>query len=717
MSDGTNSATYSYLANSPLIGEISFASNGIVRMTRSNQYDNLSRLTNLVWTAGTNIVASFSYQYNSANQRTRVAFTDGSYWIYQYESLGQLASARRYWADGTAVAGQQFAYGFDDIGNRTNTASGGNVYGSNLRPANYTNNVLNQITSRDVPGYLNILGSSLSNATVTLWGTNYLYVPTTRHADYFRAEVPVTNSATAVWLTLTNMAVLRGTTNFDLITTNVGNVFLQQTPETFGYDPDGNLTNSGRFTFAWDDENRLTNITSLNAFPAAAKRKVDLAYDYLGRRIQKVVSTNNGGYLGQSTNNFIYDGWNLVGILNQTNRLLYSFAWSADLSGSLGGVGGAGGLISMTVYSGTNAGTYFYCFDGNGNVVALVNATGGTIAAQYEYDPFLNVLRATGPLAKINPFLGATKFYDWETALYYFGYRYYDPGAGKWLNRDPLEEQGGDNLYGFVNNNPISAVDVLGSAIQSTCPLDGYFKSLGLSSYRSNYSGGVYTYDYAGSPDAVTGSASAKMVVVRMLQAKKMFKLSHDDGGEVKNLKKQIDARLTIVKNALSANFNFGAKGTTSIDWSKVYQNAQDYFNQINYTGQIMPGVGTYIECQPLSEILFRTGNANLNPGHRDYDGVWIPGDWGYIRNLDYEQHPEHWLNGAWAGENVFHTGVTGQDEMFWGHFAPGQHPSMSEKQWFDDIKNRWRDIDGKPGRGVPKWRTRIDFPTIGLQP
>jgi len=39
----------------------------------------------------------------------------------------------------------------------------------------------------------------------------------------------------------------------------------------------------------------------------------------------------------------------------------------------------------MTVCSGTNAGTYFYCYDGNGNVVALVNAANGSIAAQYAY--------------------------------------------------------------------------------------------------------------------------------------------------------------------------------------------------------------------------------------------------------------------------------------------------------------------------------------------
>jgi RHS repeat-associated protein len=126
------------------------------------------------------------------------------------------------------------------------------------------------------------------------------------------------------------------------------------------------------------------------------------------------------------------------------------------------GAGGVGGLLSVTVHSGANAGTYFYCYDGNGNVVALVSAADGTVAARYEYGPFGELLRATGPMAKANPFLFSTKYYDWETGLYYYGYRYYDPNTGRWPNRDPIGELGGANLYGFVRNNAISRFDPFG---------------------------------------------------------------------------------------------------------------------------------------------------------------------------------------------------------------------------------------------------------------
>ena len=65
--------------------------------------------------------------------------------------MGQVTFGKKYWSDGSPVAGQQFTYDFDDIGNRRSAASGGDAIGANLRSASYTNNALNQIVSRNVP--------------------------------------------------------------------------------------------------------------------------------------------------------------------------------------------------------------------------------------------------------------------------------------------------------------------------------------------------------------------------------------------------------------------------------------------------------------------------------------------------------------------------------------------------------------------------------------
>jgi RHS repeat-associated protein len=105
------------------------------------------------------------------------------------------------------------------------------------------------------------------------------------------------------------------------------------------------------------------------------------------------------------------------------------------------GAGGVGGLLEVT-YHGSAITNAFIAYDGNGNVSALVNAGDGTLLAGYEYGPFGEVLRATGPMAKVNPFTFGTYFYDWETDKSYAKNRNYDPSPGRFINRDPMAEPG-----------------------------------------------------------------------------------------------------------------------------------------------------------------------------------------------------------------------------------------------------------------------------------
>jgi RHS repeat-associated protein len=76
--------------------------------------------------------------------------------------------------------------------------------------------------------------------------------------------------------------------------------------------------------------------------------------------------------------------------------------------------------------------------------------------------PFGELLRATGPMARANPFRFSTKYQDDESDLLYYGYRYYNASTGRWLSRDPIDESGGLNLYGFVKNACTQYYDLLG---------------------------------------------------------------------------------------------------------------------------------------------------------------------------------------------------------------------------------------------------------------
>ena len=330
--------------------------------------------------------------------------------------------------------------------------------------------LLNQYTSRTVPGYVNVLGTATNTATVSLWSpeSTALYASTTRKGEYFRGELPFHNSTNALWLTITNVAVWSNSTGADIVTNTLGRTLLAKTPETFTYDTDGNLTSDSLWTNVWNGENRRSTIESRTTLPAGAKVKEVSTHLADGRWIERVVSTNNGtSYYPASTNRYVWDGQVLLAVLDHTNGVVVSFIRGLDLSGSIQGAGGVGGVLAVKTGSSAQCGamansTHFTCYDGNGNVAALVNATTGAESARYEYGAFAERLRETGPMAKLNPIRFSTQYSDDVIGDVKYLFRDYDADTGRWPNRDPIEEQGGANLYGFVGNDPIGNYDVLG---------------------------------------------------------------------------------------------------------------------------------------------------------------------------------------------------------------------------------------------------------------
>jgi RHS repeat-associated protein len=191
------------------------------------------------------------------------------------------------------------------------------------------------------------------------------------------------------------------------------------------------------------------------------RQKLEYQYDYRGRRIWKKLwsSWNGAAYTASSETRFVYDeGWNLLAEIANSGTVIRRYQWGADLSGNREGAGGVGGLLAIT--SGSTSQLPF-C-DGNGNIVGTIDAATGQRTAEYEYGPFGEPLRATGPMAAVNPFRFSTKYEDAETGLLYYGYRYYQPQTGRWLNRDYAEENAGPNIYAFVFNGPPGMVDGLG---------------------------------------------------------------------------------------------------------------------------------------------------------------------------------------------------------------------------------------------------------------
>ena len=175
-----------------------------------------------------------------------------------------------------------------------------------------------------------------------------------------------------------------------------------------------------------------------------------------------------------------------------------AFFWGPDLSGTLQGAGGVGGLVAVSI-----AGQfYFPGYDNNGNVVGYWDES-GSLVAEYAYDAFGNTISSSGSMASVFPHRFSTKYYDAATDLYYYGYRYYAPSLGRWISRDLIEENGGMNLYASCDNALISGVDFMGfSNIRFLSPSDSGDKEV-LSPDDVHVTPAVIHYGYGNFPDPI----------------------------------------------------------------------------------------------------------------------------------------------------------------------------------------------------------------------
>jgi RHS repeat-associated protein len=203
-----------------------------------------------------------------------------------------------------------------------------------------------------------------------------------------------------------------------------------------------------------------------------------------------------GGWFLTGWERYVYDGWNQILTVHMEDNgttvrgRVSTNVWGPDLASlpydrqtwqAAGGVAGLvlirDGVSTFTGHAGWSAPTdptdddYFLFHDHLGNVTgyrkAVVGVAVGAMAAIYEYDAFGRELRASydavgSPNVKNMPYRFSTKFTDVESGFNYFGYRIYEPTKGRWLNRDPIGERGGSNLYSMVGNDAVNQIDVLG---------------------------------------------------------------------------------------------------------------------------------------------------------------------------------------------------------------------------------------------------------------
>jgi len=404
-------------------------------------YDDVGHHSQVGWDVGDNSGAS-TYSYLPGSDLIHQLTTgSGQKTTYSYEPHRDLRTQVKNEFNNQLIS--QYDYEYDPVGRRISVANSGQAFSSVSNAFNlYEYNNRSELTESS-----RYLGADLSdtNNPVQSEYRAYTYDPIGNHTQI--TEAAETTSYTTNALNQYTQHMIPGN---DI--------------NSFDYDDDGNLTKVTNdlkdIQYIYNAENRLIAVEPQN--PKNGDKKVECIYDYMGRRVsKKTYSWDLNAWTVDSEILFIYDGWNMISEIKGGELTTTKFyVWSLDLSESLQGAGGIGGLMASVDSSVGN--TYYYYYDVNGNVGQLVNATHGNINAHYEHDPFGKQIVASGSMAMENPFRFSTKYYDRESRLYYYGFRYYYSLIGRWISRDPLEERGGINLYSFVKNRPINLYDIIG---------------------------------------------------------------------------------------------------------------------------------------------------------------------------------------------------------------------------------------------------------------
>lgn len=409
----------------------------------TNGYDNVARLlsTKLLNSSAT-VLDSESYAYNQASQRTTETNTAGDFRNYAYDNAGELTSAIGKETGGTTNRLQeQLGYTYDGAGNLNYRTNNGLLGAFNV-------NNLNELTTVTNGGPLTVAGTTTTPTTNVTVNTSNAFL----YADSTFA------STNQPWVSGSNTYAAIAKDSYGRASSNSVTVNLQ-TNVSYYYDANGNLTNDGTRNFAYDDENQLIGVWAANSWSN------NFVYDgRLRRRIERDYAWQGGAWVQTNEIHFIYDGNLVVQERNANNNPLVSYTRGSDLSGTLQGAGGIGGLLARTDYGQEIPGsptTAYYHADGNGDITMLIY-TNQIIVAKYLYDPYGNTLSMSGPLASFNLYRFSSKEWNASAGLYSYLYRFYDPMLQRWPNRDPIEERGGKNLYGFVGNQPLSHWDSLG---------------------------------------------------------------------------------------------------------------------------------------------------------------------------------------------------------------------------------------------------------------
>ena len=223
-------------------------------------------------------------------------------------------------------------------------------------------------------------------------------------------------------------------------TYNENNELLTFANTEYTYDENGNATRllldgTVMFIYHYNAQDRLVKVDDVNENTIA-----EYAYDPFGRRLWKEVD-------GTRTY-FFYADEGLVAEYDAAGTEILSYGYRPDST-----------WMTDPLWLKQGGEYYFYQNDHLGTPQKLVEQN-GAIAWSAEYTAFGKATIEVETVVNNLRFPG--QYFDTETGLHYNWFRYYAPGVGRYLRKDPIGLRGGINLFTYAHNGPLQYLDPKG---------------------------------------------------------------------------------------------------------------------------------------------------------------------------------------------------------------------------------------------------------------
>ena len=395
-----------------------YSKNGSAQQTVTTGYGTDGRINSAGFLHG-GVEKQFSYEYMAGSHLLeKLTKPNGMTLTQSYEIQRDLLTGMAYHRGSTLVANRQYSY--DALGRPTarNTARKGSVVNDS-----FTHNSRSELVEAQVNG------------------SNYAY-------DYDN----IGNRAAAV----EDSSGVASRTEY---TANALNQYTAVGDFQPQFDADGNQTlvktSTGIWSVQYNAENRPVSFTN-----PESNTIVECAYDHMGRRCFKKVTTNGTVTLHQR---YLYRGYLQIACIDLTRShhpALWFITWDPTQP-----------VATRPLAIQLNGTWYTYGWDLTKNICELYG-TSGYIATDYTYSPYGLPSQSTNGAAAgsiVQPIQWSSEYHDTELGLVYYNYRHYNPLEGRWASRDQILQS---NLYGYISNKINIMIDILGNS--EYCQLETY---------------------------------------------------------------------------------------------------------------------------------------------------------------------------------------------------------------------------------------------------